>query len=142
MTIDVDRIRSKLNDIGKALGRLKAFQPLSREEFLQSEDNQDIARSRLLTGIEAALNVCYQLSAKKLNQVPEDYADCFIGLGRAGLIPQDLASRLASMAKFRNRLVHLYWDIDYQQVHEIICNDLGDLESFMHEVGKLLAEER
>ena len=67
MTIDADRIRSKLNDIGKALKRLRAFQPLSRKEFLQSEDNQDIARSRLLTGIEAALNVCYQLSAKKLN---------------------------------------------------------------------------
>jgi uncharacterized protein YutE (UPF0331/DUF86 family) len=141
LTIDADRIRSKLNDIGKSLKRLKAFQPLSREAFLQSEDNQDIARSRLLTGIEAALNVCYHLSAKKLNQVPGDYADCFIGLGRAGLIPQDLAYRLASMAKFRNRLVHLYWDIDYEQVHEMICNDLGDLESFMHEVGKLLVDE-
>ena len=142
MTIDVDRIRSKLNDVGKALTRLKAFQSQSREDFLQDEDSQDIARSRLLTGIEAALNVCYHLAAKKLNQVPEDYADCFVGLGRAGLIPKDLASRLANMAKFRNRLVHLYWDIDYGQVYEIICNDLGDLESFMHEIGKLLAEDR
>ena len=141
MTIDADRIRSKLNEIGKALTRLKAFQPLSREDFLQSEDSQDIARSRLLTGIEAALNVCYHLAAKKLNQVPEDYAECFIGLGRAGLISKDLASRLARMAKFRSRLVHLYWDIDYGQVYEIICNDLGVLESFMNEVGKLMADE-
>lgn len=140
MTVDEDRIRSKLNDIGKALTRLRAFQPLSREDFLQDEDSQDIARSRLLTGIEAALNICYHLAAKKLNHVPEDYAECFISLGRAGLIKKDLASRLARMAKFRNRLVHLYGDIDYGQVYEIICNDLGDLESLMYEVGTLIGD--
>jgi uncharacterized protein YutE (UPF0331/DUF86 family) len=120
------------------LVRLNEFKSLTKSEFLKNEDSQDIARSRLLTGIEAALNICYHLTAKKLNQVPEDYADCFRMLGQSKVIPETLADNLSRMAKFRNRLVHLYWDIDYGQVYDIIHTDLKDLEEFVKAVARLL----
>jgi Protein of unknown function DUF86. len=41
------------------------------------------------------------------------------------------------MAKFRNMLVHIYWEIDDAKVLEIIRDDLKDLEEFMGEVGKI-----
>ncbi len=78
------------------------------------------------------------LRRKKLQQVPEDYAQCFTLLGKSQLIPIQLAERLAAMARFRNRLVHLYWDIDYGQVYDVIQNDLDDLEAFSHEVAEWL----
>jgi uncharacterized protein YutE (UPF0331/DUF86 family) len=138
LNLNHDRIRSKLNDISAAVRRLNKFQSLDREWFLADEDSQDIARSRLLTAIEAALNICYHLSAKKLHRVPEDYAQCFAFLGETHIIAPQLAERLALMARFRNRLVHLYWDIDYGQVYDIIKNDLGDLDAFAREVAQLL----
>jgi len=138
LKLNHDRIRSKLNDISAAINRLNKFQSLDRGAFLADEDSQDIARSRLLTAIEAALNICYHLSAKKLQRVPEDYAQCFTLLGESRLIPLQLAERLAVMARFRNRLVHLYWDIDYGQVYDIIRNDLGDLDAFAREVAQWL----
>ena len=138
MKLNHDRIRSKLNDIAGALNRLKRLQSLDRNTFLSDEDSQDIARSRLLTAIEAALNICYHATAKKLQRVPEDYAQCFTLLGEAQLISSHLAERLAAMARFRNRLVHLYWDIDYGQVYDVIRNDLGDLEAFSKEVAQWL----
>jgi len=133
-----DRIRSKLDDISRALVRLRRFQSMSREAFLEDEDAQDIARSRLLTAMEAALNICYHITAKRLQRVPDDYAQCFLLLGEAGLIPSDLAERLSRMARFRNRLVHLYWDIDYGQVYGLITKDLDDLERFSREIALLL----
>ena len=111
---------------------------MSRDAFLANEDAQDIARSRLLTAIEAALNICFHLSAKKLALVPEGYAECFLTLGKAGLIEPSLAKRLGTMAGFRNRLVHVYWDVDYGQVYDIIVHDLEDLEIFCREVAELL----
>jgi len=138
LKLNHDRIRTKLNDISAAVNRLKKFQSMDREAFLADEDSQDIARSRLLTAIEAALNICYHATAKKLRRVPEDYAQCFTLLGESQLIPTQLAERLAAMARFRNRLVHLYWDIDYGQVYDVIQNDLGDLEAFSFEVAKWL----
>ncbi len=103
---------------------------MGREAFLVSEDSRDIARSRLLTAIEASLNICYHVAAKKLQRIPDEYAQCFLILAESNLIEWDLAQRLAAMARFRNRMVHLYWDIDYVQVYDVILNDLDDLEVF------------
>ena len=138
MEIHHDRIRRKLEDIAKALKRLERLMEMGRESFLSDEDSQDIARSRLLTAIEAALNICYHLAAKRLNCVPEDYAACFLTLGEASLIDSGLAERLSRMALFRNRLVHLYWDVDYEQVYDILLKDLGDLERFSAAVADII----
>jgi len=140
MSLNVDRLRAKLNDISRSLTRLQSFQSMSRAEFLADEDAQDIARSRLLTAVEAALNICYHLAAKELHTIPDDYAQCFTILGDGGLISKDLAQNLALMARFRNRLVHLYWDVDYGQVHEIITNHLNDLESFAFQTTSLIMD--
>ena len=138
MKLDHDRIRDKLRDIEKSLERLNKFRENGRENFLADEDIQDIARSRLLTAIEAALNICFHVTAKKLKQIPEDYGDCFRNLGAANLIDPPLAERLADMARFRNRLVHLYWDIDYGDVYNIIENHLTDLNMFSAQIADLL----
>ncbi|MFP4588020.1 MAG: type VII toxin-antitoxin system HepT family RNase toxin [Desulfohalobiaceae bacterium] len=138
MSLNIDRLRSKLNDISRSLNRLRSLQSLDKEKFLQDEDAQDIARSRLLTAMEAALNICYHICAKKLKTVPEDYSQCFLLLADSGLISQDLARSMALMARFRNRLVHLYWDIDYAQVHEIMASRLDDLENFASQTATLI----
>ena len=138
MKLDHDRIRGKLQDIEKSIERLNRFREVGRADFLAHEDSQDIARSRLLTAIEAALNICFHVTAKKLKQVPEDYGDCFKNLGAANLIDPLLAGRLADMARFRNRLVHLYWDIDYGAVYYIIENHLKDLEDFTAQIAGML----
>ena len=68
-----------------------------------------IASYRLLIAIEAALNLCYHVAAKRLKKVPEEYAECFAILSDAGIIPVDLSERLQKTARFRNLLVHMYW---------------------------------
>jgi len=138
MTLNHDRLRGKLLDIANALNRLRRLGSMDRSAFLIDEDSQDIARSRMLTAVEAALNICYHITAKDLKKVPEDYAECFRLLGEAHIIDTQLAERLAEMAQFRNRLVHLYAEIDYGQVYDIIQNDLDDLEAFSKEVAKSL----
>ncbi len=34
------------------------------------------------------------------------------------------------MARFRNRLVHLYWDVESEAVYEILQTRLDDFEQF------------
>jgi len=47
-----------------------------------------------------------------------------------GLISPELVQRLRQMAKFRNRLVHLYGEIDNAYVYKFIKEDLKDIEKF------------
>ena len=88
--------------------------------------------------MEAALALCYHVSAKRLKKMPEDYAGCFGLLAEAQLIPPELATRLQAMARFRNLLVHMYWKVDYGQVFEVLGRDLGDLRAFAGAMARLL----
>ena len=93
---------------------------------------------RLLVAIEAALALCYHVSAKSLHKIPEEYAACFGLLYEAGLISESLTKRLQQMARLRNLLVHVYWKIDYSQVYNVIRGNLGDLRAFAAAMAQLV----
>jgi uncharacterized protein YutE (UPF0331/DUF86 family) len=138
MTLDSDVVRGRCGEIEEAVGRLERIRDAGREAFLADPDARDVACYRLLVAIEAALALCYHVSARRLKQVPDDYAGCFAGLATAGLIPVDLSIRLQQMARFRNLLVHVYWRIDYGRVFDALETDLGDLRAFSRAVAALL----
>jgi len=107
MTLNSDLVGARCGKVDAALTRLEQFRTLSREKFLSCQDQLDIACYRLLVATEAALALCFHISAKQLHQVPKEY-----------------------MARFRNLLIHVYWTIDYNQVYDIICTRLDDLRLF------------
>jgi uncharacterized protein YutE (UPF0331/DUF86 family) len=138
VTLNGDLVRARCTEIEESVRRLEEIGRLSLDQFLGSQDTIDIACYRLLVAIEAALALCYHVSARRLRQAPEDYAACFSALAQAGVIPPELAERLRHMARFRNLLVHVYWKIDYRQVHEILRNRLRDLRDFAAAIARLV----
>lgn len=138
MTLNVDLIQARFEDIEQSLKRLRQVQELSRAQFLADQDTLDVTCYRLLVAIEASLQICFHVSAQRLQHVPEAYADCFVLLEEAGIISQDLSQNLQQMARFRNMLVRVYWDVDYDLVYDFLQNDLDDLRAFVRAVGALL----
>lgn len=138
MTLNEELIRSRCQEIAESLIRLESIGGKTKEAFLNDRDAQDIASYRLLVAIEAALNLCYHIAAKRLKKVPDDYAGCFSLLSEAGIIPEGLSRKLRKTARFRNLLVHMYWKIDYGTVYDIIKNDTKDLHRFSELVAGLL----
>jgi uncharacterized protein YutE (UPF0331/DUF86 family) len=47
-----------------------------------------------------------------------------------------MREHLRSMARFRNRLVHVYWDVDDDLVAEYLHGPLGDLDRFAREISQ------
>jgi uncharacterized protein YutE (UPF0331/DUF86 family) len=86
MSLNPDLIRARCAEIDASLIRLEEFRRVPREQFLSSQDTLDVACYRLLIAIEAALALCFHVSAKRLHQVPEEYAGCFSTLECAGLV--------------------------------------------------------
>lgn len=138
MTLDLDVVRGRCQEIEQALQRLERIREEGRGDFLQNADARDIGCYRLLIAIEAALALCYHVSARRLRAVPDDYAGCFGKLQEAGIIPADLSERLQRMARFRNLLVHVYWNIDYGRVFDVLEQDLNDLRRFSEAVVALV----
>jgi uncharacterized protein YutE (UPF0331/DUF86 family) len=138
MNLNPDLIQDRFQDIQQSLERLERLRALSRKEFLADQDCLDVACYRLLMAIEAALQICFHVSARSLGKVPEEYAECFSILCDGGILEKDLSGELERMARFRNLLVHVYRKVEYDRVYDIIQDHLEDLRMFVRAIGKLL----
>jgi len=56
-------------------------------------------------------------------------------------LPDDFLPALRQMTSFRNRVVHLYWDVDDQIVYQTTQNNLADLDRFAQLIADYLARE-
>lgn len=138
MTLNPDVVRTRCAEIEESVQRLEALAALPLADFLADRDAQDIASYRLLVAIEAPLALCYHVSSRRLRTTPADYAGCFALLEEAGILTPDLTERLESMAKFRNLLIHVNWEVDYRRVHAAMQESLGDFRAFAAAVIALL----
>lgn len=138
MGLNQELIRGRFADIEESLTRLGQLGQLPRQSFLADQDALDVASYRLLVAIEAAIQVCFHVSAQQLHRIPQEYAECFAILAEAGLLPTELGGRLQQMARFRNMLVHVYWEVDYGRVYDVLQHNLADLRQFVQAIGDLL----
>jgi uncharacterized protein YutE (UPF0331/DUF86 family) len=88
------------------------------------------AKYYLQISTECCLDVANHIIASEKLRSPRDYADAFMVIQEEGLISSELGTILRQMAKFRNRLVHLYGEIDNDYIYEYIKGDLKDLEEY------------
>ena len=99
------------------------------------------AKYFLIVAIEAAIDLCTHVIARNKLRVPNDYADTFRVMEEEGLLSKGLVERLVEMAKFRNRLVHIYWEVDNEVVYEILQDDIRDIEAFVDAFMNVLSEK-
>lgn len=137
-----DRIKEHLKRLNKYYLRLSDARKLEKESFLQEDLYQASSERYLQMAIESCLNIGNRLISlyqfKKPVDTPETYADIFIGMKQIGVIDDAFCQRLVKMAKFRNRLVHLYWKIDTETLYGFIRKDLDDFKLFEQKVVEYL----
>lgn len=61
---------------------------------------------------------------------PASRMDVFNVLADAGYLDRDYTGIMARMVQLRNRLVHLYWDVDPERMHQYLREDVEHLECF------------
>ena len=137
-----DRIKEHLKSLNKYYLRLSDTRKLGKEIFIQEDLYQASSERYLQMAIESCLNIGNRLISlyqfKKPVDTPETYADIFIGMERIGVVDDVFCQRLVKMAKFRNRLVHLYWEIDKETLYGFIQDDLDDFKLFSQKVVEYL----
>jgi uncharacterized protein YutE (UPF0331/DUF86 family) len=136
MSINEEYIEARIREIHDAVSMLvelttKGFEELTMHERLSM-------RYLIIQVVEAASSICMHILTGFFNERIEGFPECFIRLGVKGIIPRDLASRLASAARLRNLLVHRYWVILDEKVYESIKNGLKDFQGFTKHVREFL----
>lgn len=128
--VSIEKISQKFIQLENYLGLLKEISKESEESFLKNQIIIGSAKYYLQVSIECCLDVANHIIASERLRAPNDYADSFTVLEEKGIFHQQLGQRLRQMAKFRNRLVHLYGDIDDKYVYEFLKTDVEDIRKF------------
>ena len=134
--ISIEKISLKFAQLEEYLQILQDIGKISEGKFLKDKIVIGSAKYYLQVGIESCLDVANHIIATDRFRAPQDYADSFKVLDENHVVPSELSQKLRQMAKFRNRLVHLYGEIDNSYVYQIIHEDLGDMIEFRNIIIK------
>ncbi|MCL6610924.1 MAG: DUF86 domain-containing protein [Peptococcaceae bacterium] len=128
--IDRDVVTEKIGYIEKNLDLLRSLRELPEQSFLQ-DHYAGAAKYYLQTCIEAILDINHHIIARLRLGVPKNYADSFRILGEKGILPEQSLQVFYEMTRFRNRIVHLYQQVDEKELYKILQTGLDDFNIYI-----------
>jgi uncharacterized protein YutE (UPF0331/DUF86 family) len=139
---DQDKVVRLVSELRKSIARLKDIGSLPVDSFLKDPDKIGSAKYHFIVAIESAIDICNHVIARNGYRVPEDYGDTFSVMSEQGVFDAGFTKELKKMAKFRNRLVHLYWELDDKQIYTILQTRLKDFKTFLDCIARFLELEK
>lgn len=136
--VDRHRVDQLLAQLAEYIQILRALADTPLDDFRADPRNYGSAERFLQIAIETTLNVGHHLVAARGLPQPSTYADVFRTLGRHQVVDAQFAARLEPMARMRNRLVHMYDDVDPGAVHQILRGRLDDFDEFARQIVSYL----
>lgn len=135
-SVDIETVQKRVQEILSFAKELEGFANISKEDFLKNRERQYAVMHLLQLTIEACLSLGNHIIARERLGVPQNYQDTFSLLEKGRIIPPDFSEEMKKMARFRNRLVHIYWEVDVEQLYEILAKRLGDFKEYVTHIHK------
>ncbi|HEY8909087.1 MAG TPA: DUF86 domain-containing protein [Desulfosporosinus sp.] len=132
--VDKDIIQRKLSFIDLRLQNLETLKLMGRQDFLASFQAVDAAKYNLQVCIEALIDVSNHIVARERWGIPSTSAEAVKLIIQHGVLGKDKELSLVQMVKFRNRIVHLYQEVDDSEIYRILQENLNDIKSFIQAV--------
>ena len=133
--VDKPKLDQMLSNLRRYLGVLRGLGATPRAAFLGDTDKIGNAKYHLVIAVECCIDIANHVIASENYRFPRDNADSFAVLVAEGILPSESREPLEAMARFRNRLVHLYWDVDDLRIHDYLQEGLSDIESFANAIA-------
>lgn len=131
MVADAEVVRDREGRIRRYVADLREFARIPESAFLENRERQYAVLHALQLAIEASVDIATHICAADNLGVPSSYAEAFDLLERATVVDRGLAEDLRNMARFRNRIVHFYGQVDLPTVYGLIQNRLSDFDRYL-----------
>lgn len=141
LLFDQEKVTKLVSELRRSVVRLRDIAKLSQDEFLNDPDKIGSSKYHFIVAIESSIDMCNHIISRNGYRVPENYDDTFRVMAEAGALDAAFSNELINMAKFRNRLVHLYWEVDDQQLYEILQDRLDDFKRLLDSIVEFLGLE-
>ena len=133
--IDTNTLERKLANIVKELSLLSE---LSKNKLSAGSDIRDqyTLLHSLQNALSSAIDIAQHIVCEEGGMIPDSYADAISKLATIGYLDKEFAKRFSEAARFRNKLVHTYEEIDMTKVVADLPGMIGDLKEFVKCVGE------
>lgn len=128
--VDRDVFGRRLARLEELLRDLRQLVTGGRESFLADRGLHAQAERWLHLAAECTLDLAHHMIAERGWRTPVTYSEAFQILTAEGVLTADLGSQMEGWARLRNVLVHLYLEIDYERLWEILSEELDQLEAY------------
>jgi uncharacterized protein YutE (UPF0331/DUF86 family) len=138
-SLDADKIRDLTADIQKSIVQLTRLAAMDDAVFQSDPLQYGVAEHYLRRALEGVLTIGTHI----LSRLPvrtKDYQEIIVELGKNKIIPADFSERNKKLAGYRNRMVHLYWEITPEELQKIIREQLKDLDLFCEYYREVLRD--
>jgi uncharacterized protein YutE (UPF0331/DUF86 family) len=134
------RILEKAESVGDAVTLLaEKRDSLSFEEYTERREARDVVEREFQTAIEACLDIGRMVLESRDCEIPGTNAAVFRTLGDVEVLTDDVATRMAQAAGFRNVLTHQYGNgIDVRDVYNVLQHDLPIFREFLVQIRDTL----
>jgi uncharacterized protein YutE (UPF0331/DUF86 family) len=136
--VDHGRMRRLLDRLRLETDRLRRLADRPAADLLNDEIALGSAQFRFLLAVEVCVDIGRHIIATEGLSAADTYADVFTSLAEAGIIATSQVESLRAMARFRNRLVHLYDETDDAEIVKALQHDLGDLDAFRQQIAEFV----
>lgn len=139
--IEKEVLESRLHRLSNYLRILNDLRTIQADKFISDPKIYGSAERFLHLAIECTLDIGNHIISLKQFRRPSDYREIFTILGEQKILPKELVSEFEKMAQFRNRLVHVYWDLDHKFVYKILQTSLRDFDKFAKYIVDFIERE-
>jgi len=138
--IDIKRISSYLDQIIIETEVIAKTLARQNGEILRSDLDLRSLKYSLIVISESIANTLHHLLAKNFQIAVSGYKEVLAKASERNLLSKRLSDRLLPFIRFRNMLVHQYWEVDEQLLLNNLRDGLDDFRCFVKEIKKLIEE--
>ncbi len=133
---NISVIENKVSVIKKYLQILRGYRRYRLEKICNDDTLRGAVERYLYLVSQAAIDLAEAIIAYKKFRKPSIYSETFEILREESVISPELSEKLIKMAGFRNVIAHMYENVDFEVVYDVLQNKLSDIEEFLKQVQK------
>lgn len=139
--LNPQKVEGMIRGLKDSLDQLREIAKGERGAFLKDGTKIGAAKYYLQISIEACIDIGNHIIAALNYRKPKDYRDVFTVLNENDIIPDEFTLTLRQMAGLRNRLVHLYWEVDDEEIYQDLRDELGDFDLYIERITDFLRRQ-
>lgn len=128
--IDYEKVRNLIGEVQFNIQKLRGIVREGREAFVSNRDSYARGEHYFRRALEGILTIGTHILSRLPKTKTKDYQTLITSLGDYGVIPQEFAAKNKKLAAYRNRLVHLYWEVTSGELFTTIEKHLEDIDAF------------